>query len=87
MWKNDRWKTVVLNIVLALLIIVIVGGLGYFMLRVRQQTREHDEKLSELYVQQQQQQSEARQESVTAIQDEYQKDMDTVAEYLPSIVC
>ncbi|MBQ3275484.1 MAG: hypothetical protein IJH47_00305 [Oscillospiraceae bacterium] len=87
MWKNDRWKTVVLNIFLALLIVAIVAGLGYFMLRVRQQTREHDEQLSELYVQQQQQQTEARQESVTAIQDEYQKDMDTVARYLPGIVC
>ena len=87
MWKNDRWKTVLLNIFLALLIIGILGGLGYFMLQVRQQTREHDEQLSELYVQQQQQQTEARQESVTAIQEEYDRDMQTVAQYLPGIVC
>ena len=57
MWKNDHWKKVLLNIVLALLIIAILGGLGYYMLQVRQETREHDEQLSELYIQQQQQQT------------------------------
>lgn len=87
MWKNDRWKTVVLNVVLALLILGILGALGFFMLRVRRETREHDEQLSELYVQQQQQQTEARQESVAAIQEEYQRDMDTVERYLPGVVC
>lgn len=87
MWKNDHWKTVVLNIFLTLLILAILGGLLFFMLRVRQETREHDEQLSELYVQQQQQQTEARQESVTSIQNEYEKDMDTVRRYLPGIVC
>ena len=87
MWTNNRWKTVVLNIFLSLLIIAILGGLGYYMLRVRAETREHDEQLSELYVQQQQQQTEARQESVTSIQAEYDRDMETVARYLPGIVC
>ena len=87
MWKNDHWKKVLLNVFLALLIIAILGGLGYSMLRVRQQTREHDEQLSELYVQQQQQQTEARQESVAAIQAEYDKDMETVRRFLPGIVC
>ena len=87
MWTNDRWKTIVLNIFLALLIVAILGGLLYYMLLVRQQTREHDEKLSELYVQQQQQQTEARQESVAAIQAEYDKDLAAVAQYLPGIVC
>ncbi len=87
MWKNDRWKVVVLNIFLALLIIAILGALLYTMLRVRQDTQKYDEQLGELYVQQQQQQTEARQESVENIQAEYQKDMDTVANYLPGIVC
>lgn len=87
MWKNDHWKTVVLNIFLVLLIVAILVGLGYYMLQVRQQTREHDEKLSELYIQQQQQQTEARQESIAAIQIEYDKDMETVKDYLPGIVC
>ena len=87
MWTNDRWKVILVNTLLALLIVAILGALGYFMLRVRQQTREHDEQLSELYVQQQQQQTEARQESVATIQAEYDKDMAAVAQYLPGIVC
>ena len=87
MWKNDHWKKVLLNIVLALLILAILAGLGYYMLQVRKETRAHDEQLSELYIQQQQQQTEARQESVAAIQAEYDKDMETVEEYLPGIVC
>ena len=87
MWNDNRGKTIALNVLLSILIIAILGGLGYFMLRVRQETREHDEQLSELYVQQQQQQTETRQESVSSIQVEYDRDMDTVQEYLPGIVC
>ncbi len=87
MWKTNRWKTVLLNIFLALLILAILAGLGYYMLRVRRETREHDEHLAELYVQQQQQQTEVRQESVTSIQEAYDRDMAAVSEYLPGIVC
>ena len=87
MWENNHKKNIVLNILLVLLILAIVGALGYAMILVRAQTREHDEQLSQIYVQQQQQQVEARQESLTAIQAEYEKDMQTVADYLPGIVC
>ena len=73
MWENNHKKNIVLNILLVLLILAIVGALGYAMILVRAQTREHDEQLSQIYVQQQQQQVEARQESLTAIQAEYEK--------------
>ena len=87
MWNNNRWKTVLLNVLLTILILAILGGLGYYMLLVRRETNEHDEQLAELYVQQQQQQTEIRQESVTSIQEAYDRDMATVREYLPGIVC
>ncbi len=87
MWENTRRKRVILNIFLAILIVIAVAVLGYFVLQVRKQTQAHDEQLSEIYVQQQQEQAEARQESVSVIQTEYEKDMQTVAEYLPGIVC
>ena len=87
MWENTRRKRIILNIFLAVLILIVLAVLGYFMLQVRQQTRAHDEELSEIYVQQQREQAEARQESVTVIQTEYEKDMQTVADYLPGIVC
>ncbi|MBQ9685110.1 MAG: hypothetical protein IJV41_01000 [Oscillospiraceae bacterium] len=87
MWEDNRRKKIIMNIVLALLILALIAGLGFAMLSVRRQTQAHDEQLSEIYVQQQQEQSAARQESVDAIQTEYDKDMQTVADYLPGIVC
>ena len=87
MWEDNRRKRLIFNLVLVLAILAIIGGLGIAMLRVREQTKEHDEQLSEIYIQQQQQQAEARQESVDAIQMEYEKDMQTIETYLPGIVC
>ncbi len=87
MWEDNRKKRLFQNIILILLILIIVSALGIAVVFVRQQTREHDEQLSEIYVEQKQQETEARQESVTAIQREYEKDMQTVADYLPGIVC
>lgn len=86
MWENTRRKRIILNIFLVLLIMIVIGALGYFMLKVREQNRAHDEELSEIYVQQQKQQTEARQESLTAIETEYEKQMQTVAQYMPGIV-
>ena len=87
MWEDNSRKRLILNIVLAAVILLVVAGLLGAMLLVRRQTKEHDEQLSEIYVQQKQQQDEARQESVGAIQAAYDKDMQTVADYLPGIVC
>ena len=87
MWEDYRKKRLILNIILAIVILAILAGLFLAMIYVRRQTREHDEQLSEIYTQQQQEQAEARQESVTAIQEEYARDMQTVADYLPGIVC
>ena len=87
MWENDQRKRLILNIVLCVLILAVVAGLLFFMMRVREETRKHDEQLAEMYVQQQQQQNEARIESVNSIDVEYQKQMDTVARYMPGVVC
>ena len=87
MWENDGRKKVIINIVLCVLILAVVAGLLFFMMRVREETRKHDEQLAEMYVQQQQQQNEARIESVNSIDVEYQKQMDTVARYMPGVVC
>lgn len=87
MWEDNSRKRLIINLILILGILAIGVCLLVAMLMVRRQNREHDEQLSEIYVQQQQQQAEARQESVIAIQEEYEKDMETVAEYLPGIVC
>ena len=87
MWENNRQRNIIVNLVLAILLVVVVTVLTFGILKVNRETAEHDGQLSEIYVQQQQEQNEARQENLTAIQQAYEKDMATVAEYLPGIVC
>ena len=87
MWENNQRRRLILNIVLCVLILAVLGGLGFFMLRVHEETMRHDEELAAMYVQQQQQQTEARIESVNSIDVEYQKQMDVVKQYVPGIVC
>ena len=87
MWENNSRKQLIINILLCVVIIAVVAGLGFFLLRIRKQTQEHDEELAQMYVQQREEQSEARVESVNSIDIEYQKQMDTVARYVPGIVC
>ncbi len=87
MWEDNSRKRRIVNLILILGILAVGVCLMAAMLLVRRQNRAHDEQLSEIHIQQQQQQAEARQESVGAIQAEYDKDMQTVADYLPGIVC
>ena len=87
MWESNSKSTIVKNVLLVILILALVGGLLYAMIRVREMNALQDEKLSEIHVQQQQQQAAARTESLASVQNEYDKDMQTVAEYIPGIVC
>ena len=87
MWENTQRKRIIINIFLALLIVVVLGVLGFFLLQVRATNQAHDEELSEIYVQQQRQQSEARQENLSSIDDAYAEQMQIVAKYIPGIVC
>ena len=87
MWEDNYKKNTIRNIILAVLIVAILAGLGIAMLSVHKRTEEQDAQLIEVYSQQQEQQTAARQEAVDTINAEYEKDMQTVAEYLPGIVC
>ena len=87
MWENDSRKQLIINILLCVVIIAVIAGLGFFMLRVHKETQAHDEELAQMYVQQREEQSEARVESVNSIDVEYQKQMDIVARYVPGIAC
>ena len=87
MWETNKRKTIIVNTFIILAIIGIIVGLVYAMLRVREKNAEQDRELSELYVQQKQVQNEQRQESLVSIQAEYDKDLATVAQYMPGIVC
>lgn len=87
MWENTRKKTVVRNIIIGLLLIAVVYFLVKAFLQVQQRIAAEDEKLSQIKTSQQQQLSEAREENIEAIRQEYEKDMETVAAYMPGIVC
>ena len=87
MWDNDYRKNTIRSIILVALIILIFSALAFAMYRVHQMTQEEDARLIDVYVQQQQQQQKARLEGIEAINSEYERDMQTVADYLPGIVC
>lgn len=87
MWKDNYKRNFIRNVIFAVLSVLLLIGLFIAMLAVRRHTEAQDAVLVEAYSQQQQEQSAARQEAVKAIDAEYDKDMQTVAEYLPGIVC
>lgn len=87
MWDDHGAKSIIKNILIISLILILLAGLLIAMLKIREAGRAYDQELSDLYAQQKQVQNEVRQESTLNIQMEYEKDMATVAQYLPGIVC
>ncbi len=87
MWEDERKKTIVRNVIIGILLVVLVCGFAVAFLQVRKQIAEEDRKLSDIKASQQQEQNDARQENLAAIQKAYENDMDTVAQYMPGIVC
>lgn len=87
MWENEIRKNVIRNIILALIIVAVCAGLVYAMLMVHKKTEAEDVLLVEAYSQRQQEQNAARQEGVLNIEAEYAKDLQTIEQYLPGIVC
>lgn len=86
-WEKKRRRKIICNIVLAVLAVVILLGLALVMRLVQERAGAQDAQLAEVYTQQQEQQAAARQEGVDTINAEYENDMQTVADYLPGIVC
>lgn len=87
MWENTRKKAVIRNVIIALLLLAAVYVLARAFLLVQARIAAEDQKLSEIKTSQQQQLYEAREENIEAIQKNYETDMDTVAAYMPGIVC
>lgn len=87
MWENEYKKTVIRNVVIGVILVLVVFGLAKAFLQVRARIAEEDEALSAIKVNQQQQQNDARQENIEAIRLAYETDMETVAQYMPGIIC
>ena len=87
MWKNERKKTIILNCIVGVLLVVAAAGLLYALNQAKNQIAAEDAQLKVDRTNQMQELSDARQENLEALQQEYEKDMETVAQYLPGIVC
>lgn len=87
MWEKQRRKAIIKNVILGVLALVVIGALLVALLVNRSENKLEDQELVEAYTKQQEEQTEARQQSVEAIQTEYEKDLATIEKYLPGIVC
>ena len=87
MWENEGKKTLIRNILLFLLLVAAAAGLLMAMITVKRQIDAEDALLKAQSDHQRQALSVARQENLDAITLAYEKDMQTVAQYLPGIVC
>lgn len=87
MWKDEHKSRIVRDIIVGVILLVLLAGLGTAMQILRRRTAEEDAALASVQTQQREEQTVAKQEGVASIQSEYEKDMQTVQEYLPGIVC
>ena len=86
MWQKKRSRTL-LNILLIILIIIVACAMymGYSYISAKQKAQ--DEELVSLATQSRQDSQLAKEESYEQLDIAYQKDVDTVAQYMPGIVC
>ena len=87
MWENEGKKTLIRNIIIFLLLAAAAAGLLMAMIAVKRQIDAEDELLQAESANQRQELSVVRQENLDAITQAYEKDMQTVQQYLPGIVC
>lgn len=87
MWENEGKKTLIRNILLFLLLVAAAAGLLMAMITVKKQIDAEDALLKAQSDHQRQALSVARQENLDAITQAYEKDMQTVQQCLPGIVC
>ena len=87
MWENEQHKNLVRNIIIFAVLVVVAAALLIAMFAVKNRIDAEDELLKAESDNQRQELSVAREENSDALQAAYQKDMDTVEEYLPGIVC
>ena len=87
MWEDEHKKKVIKDVLTAILLVAILALLVMAMLDIRERTNAEDAVLANVQLQQREEQNVAKQENIAMIQAEYDKDMQTVQEYMPGIVC
>lgn len=87
MWESERRKVRTRNLVILAVLAVIIVGLVVSYRHVQNQIAAEDAKLNEASNSQQQELSDARQESLEAVLQAYEVDLQTVKDYMPGIIC
>lgn len=87
MWTDNSKFHTILRIALVVLALVLAVVILIIYNNVSKQTAKTDEELLQVYEQHQLSQQEERLSSIEEVNAEYEKDMQTVAEYLPGVVC
>ena len=87
MWEENNSRKKLRNIILILLLLVLIAGAFFLYKFISSRNKQREEELKAAYAVQQEQQSSNKQLEVEAVLAEYEKDMDTVAKYMPGIVC
>lgn len=87
MWENERKKTIVRNVIICLVLVLVASGLLAGMVLMRRQIAAEDALLSAEHDSQRQELNDAREGNLEAVQQEYETDLATLAQYLPGIVC
>lgn len=87
MWKNERKRTIIWNVIIFLVLVLVVVGLFVAMTYVNRQINEEDKQLQAANANQRQELNQVRQENMEAIQQTYESHLQVVSQYLPGIVC
>lgn len=87
MWENESRKIIIRNVILFILLVAAAAGLFLAKRIVQKRINAEDALLQEESANQRQELNEARKEKLEALQQAYEKDLETVREYLPGIVC
>ena len=87
MWENDYKIRTIRNCIIAVLLAALLAGLAQAIIKVYKLTEAEDAALSNVQIQQREEQTAAKEEGLSAIQSEYEKDLKTLQDYLPGIVC
>ena len=87
MWENEERKRIIWNIVISVALVLVAAGLLFAVIQAKKQIEAEDAQLSAERSNQVQVLNDTRQENLAAVQQAYEADMETVAQYLPGIVC
>lgn len=87
MWENEYKKTIIRNVIICLVLVLVASGLLAGMILMKKQIAAEDALLSAEHDSQRQELNDAREGNLEAVQQEYETDLETLAQYLPGIVC